>query len=194
MKTWIAWGALSIAVVVVAFRPAPAAAPAPERRVQVPVRVEFPVEVPRIEVKSPVETPRVIDDARVETRTLERPAPAAPASGRTVTATELAHEKMLFLFERELDLRGDQRRFMEEVLARRELEITDLQRGIVASGIFRVREYDDRIRALQASSYEKMKEVLDEPQRRRFEGLLAEGRLGDGIQFAIPPNMVMLQD
>jgi hypothetical protein len=183
VKTWIAWGALLTALVVVAFRPAPASVPAPERRIEVPVCVEVPVDVPR-----------VVEKVRVETKIVEKQTPAAPPAGRVMTPADLAHEKMLFLFERALDLRGEQRRFMMEVLAGRELEIAEVQRDAVASGVFRFREYDERIRALQASSYERMKEVLDEPQRLRFTRLVAEGRLGDDVQFAVPQNVLILQD
>lgn len=182
MKIWIAWGALLIGVVALAARPAVPDAPVRERRITVPVRVEVPVEVPKI-----------VEKIRVETRTIEKEIPAAPTVAKPA-GTTLAHEKMLFLFERELDLRGDQRHFMEEVLAQREKDIAEVQRDILRSGIFRTRDYDLRIRAIQAASYEKMAEVLNEPQHRRFSGLVTEGRLGDAVVFETPASLTVIPD
>ncbi len=187
MKTWIAWGALAIAVVAIAARPTSPDAPVRERRIEVPVRVEVPVEVPKI-----VEKERT--DLRIPEKESRPTAPAVASEPRPIGGTSLAHEKMLFLFERELDLRAEQRRFMAEVLADRQLQIAELQKGIVASGVFRPREYDAQVKALQAASYEKMSEVLDEPQRFRWKALIAEGRLGDAVQFEVPPTLVVLQD
>jgi hypothetical protein len=182
VKSWIALGSLVVGIGAIAVRSNTSNVPIQERLVEVPVRVEVPVEVPKI-----------VEKVRVETRMIERQVPAVAAPERPA-GTYLAHEKMLFLFERELELRADQRRFMEEVLAHRELEIAEHQRSIVDSRIFRVGEYENWVRATQAASYEKMAEVLDETQRRRFAGLLAEGRLGDAVMFEVPPTMVVLQN
>jgi len=187
VKTWIAWGALAVAVIAVAARSGASDAPVRERRIEVPVRVEVPVEVPKI-----------VERVRAETGSPEKesraPAPAPVTDPRPIDGTTLAHEKMLFLFERELDLRAEQRRFMTEVLANRQLQIAGLQKGIVASGVFRPREYDAQVKAMQAASYEKMAEALNEPQRIRWKALIAEGRLGDAVQFEVPPTLVVLQD
>jgi len=145
----------------------------------------------RVEV--PVEVPKIVEMVRVETRTIEKDTPAAKVPPKPAGVT-LAHEKMLFLFERELDLKAEQRRFMEKVLAERELEIAEVQRSIIATGIFRARDYESRVRAMQAASYERMGEVLDEPQRHRLVGLLAEGRLGDAVMFEVPPTLVVVEN
>lgn len=186
MKTWVAWGALAIVVVAVAARPGAPDAPVRERRIEIPVRVEVPVEVSKI-----------IEKTRTEMRVPEekaRPAPEPASVARPIDGTALAHEKMLFLFERELDLRAEQRRFMAEVLANRQLQIAELQKGIIASGVFRPLEYDTQVKALQAASYEKMSEILDETQRVRWKALIAEGRLGDAVQFEVPLTLIVLQD
>jgi len=182
---WIAWGALSLGVVAVALRPSPSGLVIRERRVEVPVKVEVPVEVPRI----------VVEKERIEPRTVvKEPAVAPPPVLAKRADTAMAHEKMLFLFERECDLRADQRRFMENILALREAEIAECQKGIVASGIFRVREYENQVKAMQNASYQKMAEVLNERQRERFTELVAEGRMGDAVVFEVPPTVVVLQD
>jgi hypothetical protein len=103
-------------------------------------------------------------------------------------------EKKLFLFEHELELSPEQRQRMEQILVRREREIAELQRGIVNSGVFRVREYDYQVRQLQAVSYEEIAGVLDGPQRRRWTDLMAEGRLGDGVLFEVLPTLVVLEE
>jgi hypothetical protein len=182
VKIWIAWGSLVIGVIALAARPAAPEPPVRERRVVVPVRVEVPVEVSKI-----------VEKVRVETRMIEKEVPAVPLASRP-SETALAHEKMLFLFEREAVLRGDQRHFMEEVLAQRENEIAEVQRDIVRSGYFRARDYDLRIKAIQTASYEKMAVVLDEPQHRRFSSLVSEGRLGDAVVFEIPSSLVVIPD
>jgi hypothetical protein len=182
MKTWIALGALMIGIVALAARTSSSDNRVRERRIEVPVRVEVPVEVPKI-----------VEKVRVETRTIEKESRPSPAPLRP-SGTALAQERTLFLFERELDLRAEQRRFMEEVLAQREKEIESYQKEIVASGIFRTREYELRIKAMQAASYEKMAEVLEGTQRQRLAAVVAEGRLGDTVMFQVPPTLTVIQD
>jgi hypothetical protein len=185
MRPWIIVGALLMVVIIMAARPATPEVIVRERRVEVPVpfRVEVPVEVTRAVEKASIE-PR----ANLE----KEPRPQAPASQNP--GMLLAHEKMLFLFERELDLKPEHRRFMEAVLTQREKEIAAYQKDIIASGIFRVREYEYRVKAMQAVSYEKMGEVLEGAQRQRFACLVGEGRLGDAVAFEVPNTLVVIQD
>jgi hypothetical protein len=182
MRTWIAFGALLIGIVAMAARPVRPDTVVREHRVEVPVRIEVPVEVTKI-----------VEKVRVETRTIEKESRACPAASKP-SGTALAHEKMLFLFERELDLRAEQRRFMEDVLLEREKEIASYQKEVVASGIFRVKEYEYRVKAFQAVSYAKMGEALEGTQRQRLAALVAEGRLGDAVMFEVPPTLVVIHE
>ncbi len=148
--------------------------------VEVPVRVEVPVEVERrVEEKTQVaETPA---NTKVERRAEVTPsAPLAP------------QEKMLFLFERELDLTADQRRHFVQVLADRRLEIEEVNGRIAEAKIFSRSTYSATIRALRAKSYERMAEVLDGAQHRRFVALVREGRLGDAVALTIDPAWTVI--
>lgn len=150
-----------------------------ERRVEVPVPVEVPVQVPVV-----VE--------RIETVAVEEV--EKPAVERSATpGVTLVHEKMLFLFERQLRLAPDQRRHFSKVLEERQEEIEAYHREIRASGIFRPREYSRNIREVQAASYARMGTALDPVQARDFQGLVAEGRLGDAVAFTLDPGMAVAE-
>jgi len=181
MRTWILIGALLLGGVALAVRPMQPEVIVRENRVEVPVRVEVLREVPTI-----------IEKVRVETRMVEKSSPP-PGTAPRPSGIALAHERMLFLFERDLDLRAEQRRFMEDVLGAREEKIASYQKQIVESGVFTVAEYESQIRAIQAASYSKMGEVLDSHQHQRFQRLLEEGRLGDAVMFDVPPTVVVIQ-
>lgn len=181
MKLFIASGALFLGALVFALRPPGTQTVIVERKVEVPVRIETPVASPspRVEKESP--------PVRAAERPLlqARPEPSGPA---------LACEKMLFLFERELDLQPSQRQHMAEVLRTREKEIEAYHEEVRASGVFREREYTRRVREIQDRCYERMGDVLDERQHRRFLEVLAHGKLGDAIEFEVGPEMVVIPE
>lgn len=181
MRIWIATGVLVLGGLIMAVRSTSPEVIVRERRIEVPVRVEVPVEVPTI-----------VEKLRIETRTIEKPS-STPVAASSPSGTALAHAKMLFLFERTLDLRAEQRLFMEKVLLERQEEIASYQNEILKSGVFRVKEYEAQVKAIQAAYYAKMGEVLDTPQRGRFQSLLEEGRIGDAVMFEIPSTLVVIE-
>lgn len=144
----------------------------------VPVRVEVPVP-----------TPVVVE--RVETVEVEKPGPVRAEAPEQAYRPALVHEKLLFLFERQLCLTPEQRRHFGKVLRDRQEEIEAYHRDIRASKVFRPREYSRTIREIQAASYARMGTSLDAPQAREFSGLIAEGRLGDAVAFTLEPGMTV---
>lgn len=155
-----------------------------ERRVEIPVREEAPVEVPVAR-----------ETTRAESQSTSELAPetAKRAEGLENRSASLGpQEKMLFLFERELALTGEQRRHFVGVLQERILEVEEYNRRIDQSKVFSRREYSARIRAIRARSYERMAEILDSAQNQRFRQLVAEGRLGDAVAITIDPNWTVI--
>jgi hypothetical protein len=184
--------ALAALATTAVFRPAVVEGQIREGRVEIPARQKAPAN------ESLGTSPQVDATAVVETVRAEKPggekAVLPVAALPTKSKISAGLEKMLSLFERELELSPDQRQRMEQILARREQEISELQAGIVNSGVFRVREYDFQVRQLQAVSYEEIAGVLDGMQRRRWTRLMAEGRLGDAVLFEVPQAIVVLED
>lgn len=193
MKLWITLGALALGAMGVAagFRPSALEGEIRVGRVAIPAHTETPTEE-TLRVSVPAEKP-VIEGARVETSSVEKVGHSS-RSPLTESKAPAALEKQLFFFELELDLSPDQRQRMEQILVRREQGIKELQRRIVDSGVFHVREYDYQVRQLQAVSYEEIAGVLNGDQRRRWAGLIAEGRVGDAVLFEVLPSLVVLQD
>lgn len=150
-----------------------------ERRVPVAVKEVVPVEVP-----VPVER------VRTEVQVIEKTVHTSRAEERS--ALPPSCDRMLFLFERELRLTGEQRRHMESVLKEREGRIESYNAHVRSSGVFSRRAYSRRIREIRAESYGWMAEVLDASQLPRFRELIAAGRLGDAVAFRIDPNLVVL--
>lgn len=153
-----------------------------ERRVEVPLRVEVPIDVPTSRPDVEKRTPAEETTAKTNERRTE--------AGSSVPLA--SQEKMLFLFERELALTVDQRRHFVEVLRERALEIEEINRRIADSRIFSRSEYSRTIRGIRARSYERMAEVLDSVQNRRFRQLVAEGRLGDAVAIAIDSSWTVV--
>ena len=191
MKIWIALGAFAIGTAAIAFRPAPAPSRLIEPRAETLGRTEDPVEAPAI---ARPEAPIVVEQVRPEPAPVQKVVRSEIHQVEVPPVLSLAQEKMLFLFERELSLSPEQRRYMVQVLGRREQEIAEVQKGVLTSGILRTREYDLRVREIQAVSYAKMAEILDQTQRLRWDRLMAEGRLGDAISFEVPQSVVLLQE
>jgi Spy/CpxP family protein refolding chaperone len=100
-------------------------------------------------------------------------------------------DHMLFLFARELDLTAKQEHTIEDVLRDRQKEIERVQDGVRRSHRFRRGEYVQRIEDLKAISYAQMGQCLSPAQHRRFQELLAEGRLGDAIAFTLPEGTII---
>jgi hypothetical protein len=188
MRYSVLGGALLIGLAILASRPADPATRVIERKVEVPVRVEVPV---------PVEPPMTqVGEVVNGDRPAQEKPPAPPVYGghSLPYGAALGRKNMMFLFEREIDLRPDQRRFMEDVLVERDRAIESVQNEIRASGVFQARQYDRQVNALQGASYQKMAQVLAPEQQQRFAELVAQGRIGDSIEFELGPNMMMIQD
>lgn len=150
-----------------------------EKRIEVPVRVEVPVETP------------VAPPANRSTNTQVAVPTANPAEKRAEDSTSAPlgpQEKMLFLFEREIDLAPGQRAHFVQVLRERAVEIEDVYRRIAETKHFSRRGYSATIRAIRARSYERMAEVLDSAQNQRFRQLVAQGRLGDAVAIELQPD------
>jgi hypothetical protein len=182
MRYAVLIGAIVLGAAIISARPASPPTELRERRVEVPIRVEVPVEVPKI-----------VERVRVETRIVEK---VVVQPGTVAGGVALAHEKMLFLFEREVNLRPEQRHSLEELLSLREKEIETYQSEIRASHILHMRTYERRIQEIQGAYYQKMGRALDEEQRDRFADLVLQGRLGDAIVFdaGSGSDMVVLED
>lgn len=166
----------------------------PSERVIVRERI---VEVP---VPAPASVPpaAIPDVALPETPAAIPPAPAvrraaAPALAPMPAGVARAHDRMLFLFQRELGLQAVQRAHFARALRDREAEIRRVQDAVRASKVFDVKSYTRRIRSLQLDSYDRMAAVLDVTQTRRFHDLLAEGRIGDAVQFDVDDDIVVLE-
>ena len=82
---------------------------------------------------------------------------------------------------------------MAKVLEDREEEVKACQAEILRSGVLRTREYERRIRTIQAESYDRMAAVLSPEARRRFFEIVSEGRLGDAIAFQVPENVIVIE-
>lgn len=160
-----------------ALRSGPAAVR--EKRIVVPASVEVPIEVP-------VSAPATRNDTQVAVPTAKK---TAETRAEAQSSAPLGpQEKMLFLFEREVNLTPDQRSHFVQVLRDRAVEIEDVNRRIADSKIFSRRSYSVTIRAIRARSYERMAEVLDSAQYRRFQQLVTEGRLGDAVAIPLQPD------
>lgn len=180
MKTAVATGGLILFLVAFAARPSSLPA-APERRPETPARIEAPLVVT---------LPEPVPAAPEPSRPAPETAPAAlPAPAGKLIAVQ---QVLLLCTERELGLSPEQRRHVEEAMLQRQAEVAAYQDEIRRTRVLREREYDRRIREIMGASYARMSQVFGSAQNRRFMDLLADGRLSDGVEFELDPDIVIV--
>lgn len=118
------------------------------------------------------------------------PKPASLPAQATLEPHVQNRPVMVALLQRELSLSNDQRRFVEDVFRRRELEVDDCHRQIRALNAVSNQGYHNRMQELRARSYREMGQVLDSRQHDRFLELVARGALNDVIGFTMEEGMV----
>ena len=102
-------------------------------------------------------------------------------------------KRMLQVIRRELRPTADQFRRIMELLRSRDADIEAYHEQVRASGVFNAPEYSHRIRMIQADSYDRLAQVLDSDQARRFGDLVARRLLPDAVAFEVDSSMVVLE-
>ena len=156
-------------------------------------RMDVPVLVPVV-VEAPVEVKKTVEGEVGTGEPVERVVPLAVSQPQVPRWSLLPshQDRILFLFDRQVDLSKDQRRHFADVFLSRDAEIKAYQAQITRSGIFNVPEYRVKIREMIAESYDRMAHALDSQQQQLFYSIVAAGRLGDAVEFEMDPGLVVL--